>query len=104
MNYLLNPLYNLTACKKVTVNKDTSEQAVDGVLSQEGHPLLCLEETDCSGAKLTKHRAGSAVNCLFGYKIEKITSWKTNYPTDRPQTTQISLAQRRRSRKQHQLE
>ena len=55
---------------------------------------ICIEKVDSSGAKLLQHRAGSTGNCVCGHKIEAIPSWRTIYPTDGPQTIQISLCTR----------
>ena len=49
---------------------------------------ILINKFDSSGAKLLEHRAEIK-------KIEPIPSWKTIYPTDGPQTTQIFLCTRR---------
>ena len=84
--------------KEATVTNDASEKAIGGFFfARRTSSHICIEKVDSSGAKLLEHRAESTGNCVCGHKIEAILSWKTIYPTDGPQTTQLSLCTRRRN-------
>ena len=101
-NPLVQP-YSLQ--KEATVTTDSSEKAIwkSRVLSQEGHPVIYVSRKLTPAEQNYSNIEREELAIVFVVtRLKTIPSWKTIYPTDWPQITQISLHQTRRSRRQHQ--